>query len=165
MRPVLQCGWYFHYWNNTLLEKTDFSFAGGYQLQIASWLGVGSHVYTHILVQALHLTWPVHVSWACAAVSVSFSVCRSCCVSKTISLESGFYSLPTFSSVLLSEHWWLSWTHLGLSVPESLLLWHCLLVVSVSVFIHCKELLWWWLSKEQGIGDVIRDYFIAIFLY
>lgn len=36
MRPVLQCGWYFHYWNDTLLEKTDFSFASEYQLQIAS---------------------------------------------------------------------------------------------------------------------------------
>jgi hypothetical protein len=39
------------------LDKTGFSFAGGYQLQIASWLGVRVHVYLPLSVLESHLAW------------------------------------------------------------------------------------------------------------
>ena len=40
---------------DTPLEKTDFPLSSGYQLQIASWLGMGSHIY--FLVQGLYMAW------------------------------------------------------------------------------------------------------------
>lgn len=47
-------------WNTTPLDNTDFSFACGYQCQIASWLGVGSYVHSprSVLEHALDWTCP-----------------------------------------------------------------------------------------------------------
>lgn len=66
--------------SETPLEKTILSFASGYQLEIASWLGIGACV--HFTSEHWNLIWLGHVETAnvfATTLFVSSFVCWSCC--------------------------------------------------------------------------------------
>lgn len=69
--------------SGTPLETTNFSYVSGYQLQIASWLGVGVQVYFSLLVLGtLSLAWTLCVTCVC-----SYCLCEFLCASVLLCLE------------------------------------------------------------------------------
>ena len=84
---------------DTPLEKTDFPLSSGYQLQIASWLGVNTHV--HCPSQDWYPVWLERVPVLCALLVICESICTSvllclwCCPSPLV--------LPTFLPPLLQD--------------------------------------------------------------
>ena len=93
--------------NESPLEKTNFSFMNSYQLDIASWLGVGDCVCFSLSVLGPRL------AWTCAAPMDAARVSGFICPSVLLYLEgpvslasttpTGFYNLFTSSSERFPE--------------------------------------------------------------
>ena len=111
----------------SIREPWFFSFASGYQLQIASWLELGFCVYFSFSVLGIYL------AWTCASfghiVTVSVSVYKPCCVWKTRFLwnypsllaHTVLLPSPPCSSLTPKGRTSLMKTfHVGLSAPKSL---------------------------------------------
>lgn len=69
----------------TPLEKTNFQFSNSCKLEIACWLGMGDHLQFSHSVLGSHLSGSyADIDFVDATVSVSSSMCRSCCVWKVL---------------------------------------------------------------------------------
>lgn len=141
--------------NETPLEKIGFSFASGYQLLIAYWLGERTLVHFPFSVLGHIRFEPVHAAIGC----VSSYVHQPCCVWQTLLSWSnplplvciifltplllkaqsfGRFGSGAFDQDILSCLWLL----------QSLLFSaHCFLVVSSCVPIYCKKLFLWRKAK------------------
>lgn len=134
------------------MEKNSFSFASGYQLEIASglWMGANVHVYSQ--------DWGPHMTWTCkgpvhaAPVSLSSSsvVSRSSCF---FGVFHSHWLLQSFCLIFYRVHgafrrYFMKTFHLGISVPRSLTVWTLFSWVSVFAPIYSRvNLFWWWLKK------------------
>lgn len=92
--------WYLSFihtqWNSVRESYFFFFLANKYQLQIASYLEVGTHVCFHLSVLGPHVT---STSLLCdATVSVSSHIYQSCCVWKIVSVE--FFLILTLTTFL-----------------------------------------------------------------
>lgn len=74
--------------SDTPLEETDCIFASTYQLQGASWLGMGPRVHSPFSVLEHYLAWTCASPMSGTTASVSLYVYQSCCVWKAVFLES-----------------------------------------------------------------------------
>ena len=94
--------------SETPLEKTEFSFAGRYQLQIASWLGIGDHVDLPFLVPGPWLAGtsadPLHNATVAEFTCAPVLLCLEDTVSLESSITSGSYTLSVSSSAKIPEH-------------------------------------------------------------
>lgn len=114
---------------NTLnWEKTHFSFACEYKLQIAYWSGVGDFVQLLLSVLGANLTWTCAGTVHAATVIVNQYICYSYSVWETelpwchqSPLAVKIFPL-ILSQRILSLEWrgWMKASHLGLGAPKSL---------------------------------------------
>lgn len=152
------------------LEKMNLSFANRYQLQIASWLGVGVHVYSPSPVSTgTPSSWNACRPWTsyhhlwvymCLGPGVSGRHCFLWVIHY-------FWLLKPFRLLLHIDPWALKgrlgWRPLGLTAPKSLLL-RMLSSVGLCVSSHLRQkLLWWVLSKPLLQQSAIRSCFTAGF--
>lgn len=136
------------------MKKNAFSFASGYQWEIASGLRMGACIHFHSQCCDPHITWtwtgPEHAT----PVSVSSYVPKSCCVYKVLfpwwssspPVLAIFLPLPLQNSLSPEGEDLLETFHLRLNIPRSFTLWISSSCQSLYLFSFAEG----WLFSDDG---------------